>query len=352
MSERVDSMMESKTKSERLKDIILADIRDGAYGEAMAVPSVRELCKRYGVCKYTASQAMTSLRELGLVNMTHGKKSKISVRAAKKIIHALIPLPENEYWSDVFIGMERAFAASSEYECQFSTVSAGRGLEGFASTLNPVTSRAVVLVSILNTEKLEFIKGTGLPFVLACQKSSDPAVHYVSADIAEPMRQIVRRFKERGRGRLAFMGRTIEQEGIDYDKCRLFKAEVAAAGLALDERLVADSRFNYDEAYAVAMRLFKSPERPDAVFASSDSMCLPIYRAARDCGLRVPEDISVAGCDNFASDRFMSPALSTIDVFREEQGRLAVESVLKLVGGELVPRAQEIKAEIVLRESI
>jgi LacI family transcriptional regulator len=70
-------------------------------------------------------------------------------------------------------------------------------------------------------------------------------------------------------------------------------------------------RFDYDSGYEGAMQLLQRV-RPTAIFASSDQQAIGALRAAADLGLRVPEDLSVAGFDAIPLAQHVTPRLTTV----------------------------------------
>jgi len=68
--------------------------------------------------------------------------------------------------------------------------------------------------------------------------------------------------------------------------------------VAVDPALVLEGDFGYESGSARGEQLLRLPERPTAVFAANDQMALGVYEAARRCGLRVPENLSVVGFDD------------------------------------------------------
>jgi DNA-binding LacI/PurR family transcriptional regulator len=66
------------------------------------------------------------------------------------------------------------------------------------------------------------------------------------------------------------------------------------------------------EAVATATALLSDPARPSGVFCLSDSLAFAVYRAARDLGLRIPEDLSVIGYDDHQLAVLVSPGLTTL----------------------------------------
>ncbi|MBV6430279.1 MAG: Ribose operon repressor [Bryobacteraceae bacterium] len=103
--------------------------------------------------------------------------------------------------------------------------------------------------------------------------------------------------------------------------------------------------------YLAAKSLFGKGEAVTAIFAGSDSAAEGVYRALRDLGLRVPEDVSVCGV-NDSEGSILHPALTTIRPFPEEVGRNLAELVLDRIGNpDLPPRQRVIPTQVVRRDS-
>lgn len=82
--------------------------------------------------------------------------------------------------------------------------------------------------------------------------------------------------------------------------------------------------------YELAKRLFTRGCSATAIFAVSDAMTLGVVRAADECGVRIPEDISLLGYDNIADSILPDLSLSTIDVHKQEQAAAAVDLLLQM----------------------
>jgi DNA-binding LacI/PurR family transcriptional regulator len=88
-----------------------------------------------------------------------------------------------------------------------------------------------------------------------------------------------------------------------------------------------------DQVGYLAGRLFlqKTP-RVSAIFAGDDPAARGVYRAAREHGLQIPQDLSVAGFNDTHDAAALHPPLTTVRVFTEELGRQAGELLLKQIG--------------------
>jgi DNA-binding LacI/PurR family transcriptional regulator len=99
-------------------------------------------------------------------------------------------------------------------------------------------------------------------------------------------------------------------------------------------------------------RLMSAPERPTAVLAASDTLAVGALAAARDLGLRVPEDVSVAGFDDIDIAAYCNPPLTTVRVPAYEIGRLAVKVVIDMARtGNLEAQRYCLDTSLIVRQS-
>ncbi len=141
--------------------------------------------------------------------------------------------------------------------------------------------------------------------------------------------------------------------GPKHMVCSRARLDGYRAGLeTADDSLVREGDFLYGSGYTGALSLLDSADPPTAIFASSDTMALGVYEAARQRGLRVPEDLSVVGFDDLPEARWASPPLTTVRQPLAEMGALAARTVLRLAqGGEPETPRLELATHLVVRDS-
>ncbi|MEV6633228.1 LacI family DNA-binding transcriptional regulator [Actinoplanes sp. NPDC051470] len=129
-----------------------------------------------------------------------------------------------------------------------------------------------------------------------------------------------------------------------------YRAALEEAGL--DYQAIVQGDFQHRSGFEGAAELLDRPDRPTAIFAASDTMALGAYEACRLRGLRIPDDISIAGFDDLPESRWASPPLTTVRQPLAEMGALAARTALRLARGEHieVPRV-ELVTELVVRDS-
>ena len=145
--------------------------------------------------------------------------------------------------------------------------------------------------------------------------------------------------------------------GADHILCcraRLdgYRAAIEAAGLPNDPDLVVRANLTREDGYRAAGDLLSRPDRPTAIFAANDLQALGVYQAAREAGLRIPEDLSVVGFDDLPVVAWVDPPMTTVHQPLTEMAAAATELALALGRGEKAPQVGlEIATTLTVRES-
>ena len=113
-----------------------------------------------------------------------------------------------------------------------------------------------------------------------------------------------------------------------------------SAGIAVDEDLVRDSRYDPDVAHAVCDDLLALPEPPTAIFAANDVTAMRAIAAAQARGLAVPADLSVVGFDDIPDATLSNPPLTTVRQPLQDMGEAAMRMLLDILPIFLVESGQ------------
>lgn len=91
---------------------------------------------------------------------------------------------------------------------------------------------------------------------------------------------------------------------------------------------------NFTEAsgFEAVGRILRLDPRPTAIFACNDMTAIGAMSALREAGIRVPDEIAVAGFDDIPISSYLTPSLTTVHVNIHQVGVLAVETLLRAVG--------------------
>jgi len=129
-----------------------------------------------------------------------------------------------------------------------------------------------------------------------------------------------------------------------------YEEALADAGIQPDAKLVEPGNFTIEGGYVAAKQLLGGPGRSvTAIFAGSDEMAIGAILAARDLGLRVPQDLSIIGIDGHDLGPFFG--LTTVDQFPAAQGRSAARVILADLDGDATAPGQALPYELLVRST-
>jgi LacI family transcriptional regulator len=131
-----------------------------------------------------------------------------------------------------------------------------------------------------------------------------------------------------------------------------YRSALERAGIRFDPALVRNGDFHHEGGFMCGGELLDLPDPPSAIFAGSDQQAFGLYEAARQRGLRVPQDLSVVGFDDLPVARWVSPPLTTVRQPLAEMGRAAAQMLDDMIDGvPLRTNRVELSTELIVRES-
>jgi LacI family transcriptional regulator len=192
---------------------------------------------------------------------------------------------------------------------------------------------------------------TTIPVVYAMAPSTDPQDVSVLADEAGGARLAVEHLIGTGRRRI---GHVTGPSGHLAARLRADGATAAlsAAGLPNGGDLVHFGQWTEEHGRQAAQRLLRSHPDLDGITCGSDQIARGVTDLLRETGRRVPQDVAVAGFDNWEVMVSASrPPLTSVDRNLHTIGRTAAGCLLAAIGGETLTGTQKIDCSLVVRES-
>jgi DNA-binding LacI/PurR family transcriptional regulator len=213
--------------------------------------------------------------------------------------------------------------------------------------------RGVILAGTNSTNLLELLVRKDINFaVFGNNVIGDPSdlkdKDVVFSDDTQGGSEMTRYLIELGHRNIGFVGNTrLPWFARCYEGYRQAMEE---AGLEVRH----NNTYSEDDAesgYLGAKSMFTKDNLVTAILAGNDTTAHGVYKAAQDSGLRIPDDISVAGCDDTVG-AWLQPGLTTTREFPEHLGRQLVELVVNRAEKPwLPPQHVTIPTELVKRES-
>jgi LacI family transcriptional regulator len=171
----------------------------------------------------------------------------------------------------------------------------------------------------------------------------------IRLNIKKPLFAAVKHLKELGHTHIAFIG-----EGFTQLKQSYFEAALKQYGLpcSADKLILTDTRFE-DAGRQGAARLLQAKTPFTAVICAYDNIAIGAIKAFTEQGLRVPEDISVIGCNNIPAAGHLERSLTTIDEAQQAVCDIACDLLIKKMKNKYYCSGTdiEIAGSLILRET-
>lgn len=200
-------------------------------------------------------------------------------------------------------------------------------------------------------EEEMLVAGMGIPVVMV--EARHPSYSSVDYDHQIGAFKAVSHLVELGHRDIAIIGGKPETRlysPIGKDRLKGYRMALSMAGVPVRENWVMSGEWTSEDARTSALRLLREPKPPTAVFATSDMQAAGVLIAARELGVRVPQDLSVVGYDNMPIAEFLS--LTTMWQHHDQLARNAATLLLEeLRTGKRAGERVVLQPELVARAS-
>jgi DNA-binding LacI/PurR family transcriptional regulator len=256
----------------------------------------------------------------------------------------VIPILSDPFFLEIVRGVEEA-AAAAGHNLLVASQPFEHDARRYLQLFDQRRVDSMILVGIkVPPEELERLLAQGFAVAFVQQDGGEGALTFL-ADNYGGARVLAEHLLELGYRRIAYIA------GSDYtpdNAERLRGLKDALAGRGLAPFAFAQGDYHRGSGARAMAEILQGP-RPEAVFAANDQMAVDAMMAARERGLRVPEDIAVVGFDDVPMADYVSPALTTVRQPAYEMGYRAARAVL--AAEPLEPMRVVLPTRVVVRRS-
>src|SRR3954451_1987820 len=218
--------------------------------------------------------------------------------------------------------------------------------------MHGTTDARILMLPEESNEELRALQRHGYPFVVVDPRTApDEGIPAVSAANASGARAATEHLLALGHRRIGAISGPLHWLASS-ERLNGFQGALAAAGVLPDPGVVRQAAYSPGAGDDAAASLLDLPERPTAIFAFNDDLAISVLTAARERGLRVPEDLSVIGFDDSEQAKIVTPPLTSVRQPLAEMGRMAVTLLLQLLESQKVEGVSvELAVRLVERSS-
>jgi DNA-binding LacI/PurR family transcriptional regulator len=198
--------------------------------------------------------------------------------------------------------------------------------------------------------RLEQLVGQGTHFVRwGAVLPEQPGIS-IGCDNHQGGSEVTRHLLSSGRRSIGFVGHASDHYPEFFERYHGYVQSLRDAGMQVDPALQVVAVSTEQSGYDAIGELMRRGVGFDALFCASDLIAIGAMRALQERGMRIPEDVAVAGFDDIPMASFSNPSLTTVQQDTKAAATLLVEALLALIHGEPV-RSQTIPTTLMLRRS-
>jgi LacI family transcriptional regulator len=322
-----------------------------------------DLARELGVSMTTISRALsdhhsigaaTKQRVLKLAKKLNYQPNHLAAALRKgqsRLLGVVVPYIEGKFFPSVIQGIEQAAskAGFSVIVCQ-SHEDVQLERRNVETLLNAQV--AGVLVSLARNT-LEFhhfdkVRGRGIPLVFFDRIPTGELVNSVVLNDQAGAFAATNHLLEQGCRRVAHLAGP-QHLNIYRERQQGYLNALHTHGIEPQEELIIYSDMTQEEGGQAMRQLLMLPNPIDGVFGAGDSVILGALQALKSQGIRVPQDIALAGFSNEGFTAITEPRLTSVDQRCEEMGEAAVRLFLELAAA---PEALFMQRQVVLQPEL
>lgn len=328
----------------------MATIKDVAKLAGVSVCTVsRTLSNRGYIKDETRKRVMEAVKQLNYQQ----NKLAVSLKTGRSnVIALIIPDVMNMYYASLAKHMEEIAAAMGymiylcnsdndlKREVQFIDILSQRKVEGVIVT--PCTNEH---------GHVSRLREVGIPYVYLNRIFPDEMDRCIRVDNFKAGYDCTSYLIQQGHKRLGAIFQSFSNM-IYEERYKGMRQAMQEHGLVLDEtNIIFDDNLDENSVERI-MRLLKKKEPPEAIFAANDMLALNVYRAAYNCGIRIPDDLSLMGFDDIVMAEKAIPSLTTYYTPVKELAEMAMKYIDKCLRHKPVEPFLMCEGHLVIRESV
>lgn len=283
---------------------------------------------------------------------TETTKRERSGESESRMLLTIIPDIKNPFYSDVMDGITAAASYQGYDTIMYQVHELRYTFEQLKKLVDSVNVSGVLLLGkVARSRELQRFSEY-IPVVQCAEYVKSCDLPYVSIDDFVATKTAMKLLIQSGHKKIAMINGPIQYKYAE-DRERAYRDAIEAAGLEYDENLVIRQSVNeFELAVSNVSRLLRRNDRPDAIYAVSDTLGVAAIRAAKSLGLRVPEDVAVVGFDGTFISNLCDPPLTVIRQPGYQLGSYACEMLINMIRGVDVSNPQILlNVELLVRES-
>jgi DNA-binding LacI/PurR family transcriptional regulator len=341
-------------------------IKDIAQRASVSVGTVSRVFNQHrGVHEDVRELVIRTAAELGYVGIA-GRYARQKIPSTlKKIFFLLtehdagVPGTRDFFWSQILHGVQ---SEARHYNCKVSYLGIGEfdSLKLCLEQMRGISNRAILLAGASKDEIAVALRNMGCPLVLIDNYWPNTAADSILSDGYNGAYEAVTYLIECGHRSIAYIGGPLIEERSGSNaiysialRSSGYRNAHIDRGIPLCHHLQASSDLTPEGGYAACHRLLDTFIPFTALFCANDKVAIGAMKALHDRGIAIPDDCSVIGFDDIEFAKQTTPPLTTVRVYKEVMGAIAVRTLIARVENpDTVGTTSLVPVQMVIRNSV
>ena len=337
----------SRQRAFAAKSVSLDDVAQHA-GVSTATVS-RVINNPEKVADKSRTAVNTSIEALGYI--PDGAARALASRHSR-IIGAVVPTLDNALFAAGIQSLQRRLrqhdytliVASHEYDL-------AEELNEVRMLLRQGVDALLMVGSQHDPALLQLLEEKRVPRVYCWAWDSDSAQSYIGFDNRKAARKIADYLLDLGHVDLAVIAGRTENNDRARDRVLGIRDAIEARKLRLSPEKIIERSYSVKQGRDAMRQLLQMGELPTAILCGNDILAMGAVAECQSSGIRIPDEISIAGFDDLDMSSQIKPALTTIHVPSAEMGEEAAEYLVAQIRQEPLQPPVEMGTRLMVRET-
>ena len=328
-------------------------IRDIAQLSGVSVTTVsRVLNHRPEVNEDTRQRVEKVMADCGFVGNANARGLK---QTERNEVYIILRGHQNTFLNQL---VERIHSYAADHDALYITVYIDESADEFRTAFRLCQERrpsAIVFVGSAVDKRAEVFREVEIPSIFVTVDTSGTLMKHassVSIDDRSMGYAVMRYLLEAGHRRIAVLGGSRKGSDVFARRFRGCMDACGEFGLAFDPTWFLTTRFSMTDAMRAIETLYTRHPEMTALFCMSDTLAIGAIRWLTDQGVRVPQDVSVAGFDGLPVGNYLVPRLTTVEQPVDQLAEACVRVLTEMMTQGTSARHVTVPARLLVRESV
>ncbi len=309
----------------------------------MGKTTITDIAKKLNISTSTVSRALSDHPEVSQKTKATVKKTARKMhyhpntiaqslqRGHSNIIGVLVPQVRHVFFAEIMAGISDVMekAGYSVLICQ-SNEKYDNEVRNVETLLQQRIAGLLVSISEQTKDYDHFnqVIASNIPLVFFDRTCKKIKASSVTTDDYQPAYSIVSHLIEKGYRRIAHLAGVTNLQ-LARQRLSGYKKALQDNGIQFDPDLVIENGLNEEDGRHSFLKLYNQLAiKPDAIFGVTDPVIFGAYQEIKKMGLKIPDDIALAGFSNNPTGALLDPPLTTVNQPAYDIGKVAAELLL------------------------